>query len=206
MLRTKKVKFMPRFYEATTNQLKLLSPQMKLELKVVKASSTINSTTVDIDDRNENEKTSLLKKRIKETDMYPMEELGQRQNARPNTPPMILPQSKKVQDRTAKTFFANERTLLSWLNTVTFLSIAGTMIMDSTSTAAKYAGLGMILTTILFAGYALFTYQKRLSTIQGQTKISFADKIGPPVLIVVLCIVLLSLAAFFKINGGSAHI
>jgi len=103
----KKIKFVPRFYEATTNQLKLLSPQMKLELKIVKPSTTgINSASVDVDERNENEKTSLLnKRRIKETDLYPMEDFGQRQNARPSTPPMMTPQSKKSSRQNRKDFF-----------------------------------------------------------------------------------------------------
>jgi len=108
----------------------------------------------------------------------------------------------KIKKELPKPFFSNERTLLSWLNTVTFLSISGVTIMSNSGILAEYVGLSMIFVTILFAAYALYTYFKRMGTLEGNQEIKFGDKFGPPILISVLCLVLFGLA-FFTIFGDS---
>lgn len=62
--------------------------------------------------------------------------------------------------RTAKTFFANERTLLSWLNTATFLSLAGLTMINTQTTAGSYPFLFLFLFLFLFWNYFVFTLIK----------------------------------------------
>jgi uncharacterized membrane protein YidH (DUF202 family) len=108
--------------------------------------------------------------------------------------------SRSQSQKNAKTFFANERTLLSWLNTVTFLAMAGLMVFDIESDLSRWAGLSLIGLTVLFAAYALFTFQRRLNSLKGSTKVSFADKLGPPMLIVCFCVVLVCLALYYTLK------
>jgi uncharacterized membrane protein YidH (DUF202 family) len=102
---------------------------------------------------------------------------------------------KKLQ-REAKTYFANERTLLSWINSVTFLALTGITLMSalietSAQKPATGLGLAMVVITVMFACYALFKYITRLKRLKQKSIEGFGDRIGPVVLTVTYCIVIL---------------
>jgi len=99
--------------------------------------------------------------------------------------------------RTAKTFFANERTLLSWVNTVTFLSLSGLTLLNTDTAVGRYSGTALIIITIAFAVYAFRKYRQRLGGLQKETLIGFEDKIGPGILIGTFCTVLLFISVYF---------
>lgn len=103
------------------------------------------------------------------------------------------------QQRTAKTFFANERTLLSWVNTVTFLSLTGLTLLNTNSQIGRVSGLAMISVTICFAVYALRKYRKRLAGLTEASMVNLEDRVGPIVLVITFCGVLLFVAAYFGI-------
>jgi uncharacterized membrane protein YidH (DUF202 family) len=62
--------------------------------------------------------------------------------------------NKKEMQRVAKTYFSNERTLLSWLNTVTFLSLSGLTLINS-DTGLLVANPQTLLTQASVATWAL---------------------------------------------------
>ncbi len=103
----------------------------------------------------------------------------------------------KEKQRMAKTYFSNERTLLSWINTVTFLSLSGLTLINTNNTIGQYAGIAMIAITIAFSVYAVFRYRRRLAGIGSDNPKNFEDRIGPPVLITLFCLVLAFLGNFF---------
>lgn len=105
--------------------------------------------------------------------------------------------SGKNSQRTAKTFFANERTLLQWVNTVTFLSLTGLTLLNTDTLAGRVAGISLIVVTIAFAMYAFRKYRIRLSGLEDSSMVGFEDKIGPMVLVIIFCVVLAFTGIFF---------
>jgi len=104
------------------------------------------------------------------------------------------------QQRTAKTLFANERTLLSWVNTVTFLSLTGVTLLNTSSDIGRVSGLAMILVTIMFALYALNKYRKRLTGLQEANIVGLEDRVGPGVLIGTFCVVIAFVGFYFSLK------
>jgi len=111
---------------------------------------------------------------------------------------------RAIEQRTAKTFFANERTLLSWMNTATFLSLAGLTMINTQTTVGRVAGVGLTVITICFALYALWKYMQRLYGLKGQTvSARLDDKVGPPLLILSFCTVLIILGVYFSVHPNT---
>jgi len=111
---------------------------------------------------------------------------------------------RAIEQRTAKTFFANERTLLSWMNTATFLSLAGITMMNTQTPFGKVAGVALTVITICFALYALWKYMQRLYGLKGKTvSARLDDRIGPPLLILSFCIVLIILGVYFLVTPAA---
>jgi len=112
-----------------------------------------------------------------------------------------------VEQRTAKTFFANERTLLAWMNTATFLSLAGLTMINTQTSVGRFAGLALTIVTVAFAIYALWKYMQRLYGLKGKTTSArLDDKIGPPILIIAFCIVLVTLGIYFTVHGDVTYV
>lgn len=120
----------------------------------------------------------------------------------PSTPSKgnIFKGSGKTTQRTAKSFFANERTLLQWVNTVTFLSLTGLTLLNTDTLAGRICGVGLVLVTIAFAIYAYRRYKQRLEGLEDASLVGFQDRYGPIVLISVFCVVLLGTSIFYIVE------
>lgn len=118
----------------------------------------------------------------------------------PNLPQRIEP----------KSYFANERTFLSWLNmSITIGSIAtallgysgtvsrGHMTGSFTDYTVDLLSLILLPLAIVIAGYALGVFFWRASAIRGKRVEQFDDPKGPMLL---SCCVILALTAMFFIN------
>ena len=94
-----------------------------------------------------------------------------------------------------KTYFANERTFLSWLHmAVTLGSIGGfKFIMDNKGCPERqkweqYGGIVMIAVAIIFILYALRLYMWRSKMIRERRMGPFDDRFGPFALSLILFI------------------
>ena len=105
-----------------------------------------------------------------------------------------------------KTFFANERTFLQWINIsvlVMFLALSllsgsslapglGSSITTSCNTddskclAGKMSGAIIAPVALAFMGYALFMYKKRTIQILRRETVRYDDQRGPVILVVIL--------------------
>lgn len=100
-----------------------------------------------------------------------------------------------------KVFFANERTFLSWLHYSIFIGTFGTaMVGFSGDHRALYCGIIFIITSIIFALYALYLYLWRAGMIRSKDPGPYDDLYGPIALtLIFLCAMLLSL--YFKLQA-----
>jgi len=99
-----------------------------------------------------------------------------------------------------KTYFANERTLLSWMNSAILMGSTGAALLSFGKTAldtkATAAGLAFIPISILIFIYALFTYHRRLHLIHNRIPTGYHDPFGPSILTVLLIIAMILSAVF----------
>ena len=98
-----------------------------------------------------------------------------------------------------KTFFANERTFLKWLNISTMLGMMGITLLnfaDVNSDGAELAGLVLLPVAVLFMLYALVTFRSRAHFIYMREPMRYDDTRGPTLLVVVLTIALVLATAF----------
>eukprot|EP01124_Arcella_intermedia_P010199 TRINITY_DN1672_c0_g1_i1.p1 TRINITY_DN1672_c0_g1~~TRINITY_DN1672_c0_g1_i1.p1 ORF type:complete len:972 (+),score=260.36 TRINITY_DN1672_c0_g1_i1:160-2916(+) len=85
-----------------------------------------------------------------------------------------------------KTFFANERTLLQWLNSVVVLSTVALALIGLGDNSARLSGLIILPIALCFALYALVMYHIRRTSIrEHKPSPAYDDKIGPYVLVFV---------------------
>jgi SPX domain protein involved in polyphosphate accumulation/uncharacterized membrane protein YidH (DUF202 family) len=108
----------------------------------------------------------------------------------------------KNKQRIAKTYFANERTLLQWVNTVTFLALTGITLLATDSQVGRVSGISLISVTILFAAYALSRYRMRLRGLESYSMGGFADRYGPVVLVAIFCVVLVFIGSFYGFQNA----
>ena len=111
-----------------------------------------------------------------------------------------------------KTYFANERTFLSWLSMATTLvsvgtAIAGFAVADEkaitkhgiSQSTVELMALLMIPISLLMIAYALFSFYNRSESIRKKQVGYFDDKVGPVVVaLVVEAALLFILASAFK--------
>jgi uncharacterized membrane protein YidH (DUF202 family) len=98
----------------------------------------------------------------------------------------------------AKTFFANERTLLHWISPVSMLlslSIAltsfGAVGSEETRATVLPVGMAMMLLSIVWLFYALHIYYKRVRSIRAGDMSGFSETFGPTLIVVgmtLLCV------------------
>lgn len=99
-----------------------------------------------------------------------------------------------------KTFFANERTFLSWFNSSLFISSIGVAIAADSS---KFlSGLLLVSVGIMLIFYAVFTYIQRTSSLLERRAGGYVDKYGPIVLALITILVLCS-ALFASSDDGA---
>lgn len=103
-----------------------------------------------------------------------------------------------------KTFFANERTFLSWLHmSLTMGSIAAAMVGFETSSSSRQLtetnliAAVLLPVAILMSGYALLVFHWRSQAIRHKTELYYDDRRGPLALTV---IVVSALSAIFLIS------
>lgn len=99
-----------------------------------------------------------------------------------------------------KTYFANERTYLSWLHmALTMGSIATGMIGISSAERDSTTLIAMILlpVALLMCGYALVVYYWRSSAIKEKTEIFYDDRRGP---LALTCIVVTALFSIMLLS------
>ncbi|KAL8272124.1 hypothetical protein Esti_003967 [Eimeria stiedai] len=89
-----------------------------------------------------------------------------------------------------KTFFANERTLLQWLNIAVLLASVAITLLSFGQTAAKAAGLLLSPVAIFFIGYSFWIYLRRSRALLRKEPIDYNDHIGPAILVVSLMLAL----------------
>eukprot|EP01124_Arcella_intermedia_P034208 TRINITY_DN8442_c0_g1_i1.p1 TRINITY_DN8442_c0_g1~~TRINITY_DN8442_c0_g1_i1.p1 ORF type:complete len:1014 (+),score=225.10 TRINITY_DN8442_c0_g1_i1:114-3044(+) len=86
-----------------------------------------------------------------------------------------------------KTYFANERTLLAWINIATFLAIGSFALLSAAGSAARSIGIGILVIALLFVLYSLGVYHFRRNAIVSRSVDGhYDDKWGPTFLVIVL--------------------
>lgn len=98
-----------------------------------------------------------------------------------------------------KTFFANERTFLKWLNISTMLGMMGITLLnfaDVNSDGAELAGLVLLPVAVMFMLYALMTFRARSQYIYNREPMRYDDTRGPTLLVIVLTVSLLLATGF----------
>eukprot|EP01125_Pyxidicula_operculata_P014766 TRINITY_DN4963_c0_g1_i1.p1 TRINITY_DN4963_c0_g1~~TRINITY_DN4963_c0_g1_i1.p1 ORF type:complete len:997 (+),score=242.80 TRINITY_DN4963_c0_g1_i1:6-2996(+) len=92
-----------------------------------------------------------------------------------------------------KTFFANERTLLQWLNMCVFIAIGSFAFIAVASDGHKIVGTGLLIFALVFAFYSLAVYHyRRASLVAKSVDGHYDDKWGPTFLIAALFVYLLA--------------
>lgn len=85
-----------------------------------------------------------------------------------------------------KTFFANERTLLQWLNTSVLLSTISITLLNFSNSYGFASGVIMAPVAIFFILYSFYIYLKRAEALINKEPINYTDKVGPGVLVITL--------------------
>ncbi|GAB69130.1 SPX d0main containing protein, partial [Plasmodium cynomolgi strain B] len=85
-----------------------------------------------------------------------------------------------------KTFFANERTLLQWLNTSVLLSTISITLLNFSNSYGFASGVIMAPVAIFFILYSFHIYLKRAEALINKEPINYTDKVGPGVLVITL--------------------
>ncbi|SCM25430.1 vacuolar transporter chaperone, putative [Plasmodium chabaudi adami] len=85
-----------------------------------------------------------------------------------------------------KTFFANERTLLQWLNTSVLLSTISITLLNFSNFYGFISGIIMAPVAIFFIIYSFYIYLKRANALINKEPIDYTDKVGPGVLVITL--------------------
>ncbi|EPR58617.1 vacuolar transporter chaperone VTC2 [Toxoplasma gondii GAB2-2007-GAL-DOM2] len=96
-----------------------------------------------------------------------------------------------------KTFFANERTLLQWMNTAVLIATISITLMNFGNPVGRIAGLLMSPVAVFFIGYSFWVYLRRARALERKEPIAYNDKLGPSILVVTL---MLSLSAVIALN------
>ena len=92
-----------------------------------------------------------------------------------------------------KTFFANERTFLTWFNSAVFVMSLG-LAIAATGERALFASIAMISIGVLIITYASFTYAQRTNSLLKKKPVGYADKYGPLILGGIISVVFVAAA------------
>jgi len=99
-----------------------------------------------------------------------------------------------------KTYFANERTMLSWLHMAVTLGTIGAAMLAVDTAGTRLAGMLLLPVAVLFALYAVMTFHWRSRGIAHKDSATpMHDMVGPTVLAIVL---MLALGAVFLVRSS----
>jgi uncharacterized membrane protein YidH (DUF202 family) len=100
----------------------------------------------------------------------------------------VLDDSGKPVRVEPKTFFANERTFLSWFNAAIFVSSIGLALAQGTVNGNVLGGL-LILIGLIIIVYAIATYNQRTFSLLNKRSNGYADRFGPVFLALTISLV-----------------
>uniref|UniRef100_A0A0G4IBW0 SPX domain-containing protein n=1 Tax=Chromera velia CCMP2878 TaxID=1169474 RepID=A0A0G4IBW0_9ALVE len=107
--------------------------------------------------------------------------------------PRVLQAAVRVEP---KTFFANERTYLTWMNTSVLLATVSIGVMNFGSPKAFVGGLLGSVVAIGLIIYSFVIYYFRERALAEKAVIDYNDQVGPMAVTVVLCVMMLGVFAF----------
>jgi len=104
-----------------------------------------------------------------------------------------------------KTFFANERTFLQWLNTLLLLAVGSSAFIAYGSAPFQIAGTLLVVVALLFVCYALAVYHwRRRAIVRRLATKSYDDRFGPTALVTLVVVTfIMSIVLQFAINPAS---
>jgi len=105
-----------------------------------------------------------------------------------------------------KTFFANERTLLSWMNIAVLLSTLSLTLLNFGVATSRVAGLILAPISIFFIVYAFYVYVKRNNSLLRKEPIQYNDMLGPCILVIVLVVALTLIVVLNVAYGGKLSV
>eukprot|EP01068_Selenidium_serpulae_P016102 Selendium_serpulae@DN6267_c3_g1_i10.p3 len=103
-----------------------------------------------------------------------------------------------------KAFFANERTLLQWMNVAVLISTIGITLLNFGSRIGRVGGLLLSPVAIFFIVYSFVVYLRRNRKLERKEVVGYNDQVGPAVLVVCL-VVSLSTVLILNIMEHSTH-
>eukprot|EP00915_Cephaloidophora_sp_WS-2016_P002869 GHVH01003902.1.p1 GENE.GHVH01003902.1~~GHVH01003902.1.p1 ORF type:complete len:1282 (+),score=173.57 GHVH01003902.1:208-4053(+) len=89
-----------------------------------------------------------------------------------------------------KAYFANERTLLQWMNICVLLSTISVTLLSLDSPTASVAGVCLAPIAIFFLIYSYSVYTKRNKALTNREPIKYSDELGPFLLVCSLVVAL----------------
>ncbi|EZG47613.1 SPX domain protein [Gregarina niphandrodes] len=96
-----------------------------------------------------------------------------------------------------KTFFANERTLLQWMNIAVLLSTISITLMTFGSLSSRIAGFVLAPIAVYFIIHSYNVYLYRTNALMNKEPIDYVDHTGPAVLV---CSLVFAMAAIVLMN------
>lgn len=105
-----------------------------------------------------------------------------------------------------KTFFANERTLLQWMNTAVLLSTISITLLNFGTPTGRLAGLILAPVAVFFIVYSFLVYLRRSYCLERKEPINYNDRIGPAILVICLTGALSAIILLNIMNGGETII
>eukprot|EP00923_Selenidium_pygospionis_P030074 GHVN01053444.1.p1 GENE.GHVN01053444.1~~GHVN01053444.1.p1 ORF type:complete len:847 (+),score=140.02 GHVN01053444.1:1193-3733(+) len=85
-----------------------------------------------------------------------------------------------------KAFFANERTLLQWMNIAVLISTIGITLLNFGTPISRVGGLILSPIAIFFLVYSFNVYLNRARKLENKDVMGYHDRIGPTILVVSL--------------------
>jgi len=85
-----------------------------------------------------------------------------------------------------KTFFANERTLLQWMNTAVLLATISITLLNFGTWESRVAGFILSPVAVFFLVYSFWVYLVRSKSLEKKEAINYNDRLGPGLLVVCL--------------------
>jgi len=87
-----------------------------------------------------------------------------------------------------KTFFANERTYLTWFQSSLMMATFGVALQNIGDSGSSNFGNGLLIVSVGLLGYASWTYSSRNYALERRLAFGYQDKYGPLVLASVLVV------------------
>eukprot|EP01071_Lankesteria_metandrocarpae_P006153 Lankesteria_metandrocarpae@DN4258_c0_g1_i1.p1 len=114
----------------------------------------------------------------------------------------VVPPSGAVTVRVEpKAFFANERTLLQWMNTAVLIATIAITLLNFGTPSGRVAGLILSPVALFFIVYPFLVYLRRSRCLERKEPIDYNDRVGPTLLVVSLVVALSTVIALNIVDG-----